>query len=231
MKTDILSALNYYSKEELAYRQLRAAILTNQLRPGERLVYQQLAQQFSVSTMPVRQALTRLELDRLAVRIGNGGLVVAPLSVKEIEEIYTVRADLEALAARLAAPRLADEDLDSLARLLDEMESMVAGGNVEALVEKNIEFHFTIYRAADNELLYRMLENLWDVSSRYRSLYYEEAGVPEETIREHQGILAALHKKDAVEAGNLVRLDMEETARVLLTAIKSNIDRDGGDNG
>ena len=122
--------------------------------------------------MPVRQALTRLELDRLAVRAANGGLVVAPLSIKEIEEIYTLRADLEALAARLATPRLCDKELCSLAALVDEMKSLVAAGDVEALVEQNVAFHFTIYKAADHELLCGILENLWDLSSRYRGLYY-----------------------------------------------------------
>lgn len=230
-KNDSLSALKHQSKEELAYRQLRSAILSNLLKPGERLMHQDLARQFNVSTMPVRQALTRLELDRLAVRTPNGGLIVAPLSIKEIEEIYTLRADLEALAARLATPKLRKEHLRALAALVEKMKSLVAAGDVDALVEQNVAFHFTIYRAADNELLYGILENLWDRSSRYRGLYYRSAGVPEETIREHQGILSALQKGDALEASDLVRLDMEETARVLLGLIRRNMNSDGGING
>ncbi len=227
-----LSTLQHHSKEELAYRELRAAILSNVLKPGERIMPQQLADRFCVSTMPVRQALMRLESERLVLRMPNRGLMVAPLSMKEVGDIYTLRVALEGVAARLAATRLGSADLDSLGAMLRVMEVQLATGQVEKLVETNTHFHFTIYRAADNDQLYDILQNLWDLSSRYRGMYYGEPSVPETTLREHQGILAALQRKDADEADRLVRSDMEETAKVLLALIAANINqREGEVNG
>lgn len=224
-----LSSLKHYSKEELAYRELRAAILSNLLKPGERIMPQQLADRFNVSTMPVRQALMRLEGERLVCRQPNRGLIVAPLSMKEVEEIYTLRVVLEGVAARLATPRLSQVELESLAVMVREMEAGVAAAHVEKLVDSNRRFHFLIYRAADNDRLLDTLKNLWDLSARYRGMYYKETSVPETTLREHQGILAALQRKDAEEAEKLVRADMEETAKVLLALIQNHINEDEGE--
>jgi DNA-binding GntR family transcriptional regulator len=228
---DCLSALQHFSKEELAYGELRAAILDNVLKPGERLIPQQLASRFDVSTMPVRQALMRLEAERLVWRLPNRGLMVAPLTVKEVGGIYTLRAVLEGLAARLAAPRLTGEELASLAQLVIDMEGFVAAGRVEELVASNAKFHFVIYRAADNEHMYDILKNLWGLSSRYRDMYYGKPGIPEDTLREHRGILAVLQQGDAARAEELVRADMEATARVLLAAVKDKISCNGGSVG
>jgi DNA-binding GntR family transcriptional regulator len=203
---------------------LRAAILANTLTPGTRLMPQQLAEQLGVSTMPVRQALMRLEAERLAIRMSNGALLVAPLSVKEVEEIYALRVVLEGMAARLAAPRLGQRELDTLARLVDRMEGGVARGKIEELVDSNREFHFFIYRAANHERMFDVLKNLWDVSSRYRSMFYRQPGVPEQTLKEHRGILAALQRNDAVGAKELVRSDMEATARVLVAQVRDRME-------
>ncbi|MHB0869291.1 MAG: GntR family transcriptional regulator [Chloroflexota bacterium] len=219
-----LSALQHWSKEDLAYHELRAAILAGVLGPGERLLPNELADRFNVSTMPVRQALTRLERDRLVLRNPNRGLTVAPLSIKEVEEIYSLRVVLEGLATRLATDSLSDADLESLAAMVHESEMLVASGDREALAEINRRFHFVIYRAADNELLYDTLDNLWDLSTRYRPLYYADSGVPEQTLQEHRNILAALQHREATRAEELVRSDMEETARVLLALIRSGIE-------
>lgn len=219
-----LSALQHWSKEELAYHELRVAILSGVLHPGERLFPNDLAARFNVSTMPVRQALTRLELDRLVVRNPNRGLTVAPLSIKEVEDIYTLRAVMEGLATRLAANRLTPADLESLAAILEESEAAATSGYTDVLVDLNRRFHFTIYQGADNQILYDTLNNLWDLSSRYRPLYYADPGVPAQTLREHRRILAALQHGDASVAEELVRFDMEETARVLLTLIRSGME-------
>ena len=185
---------------------------------------QQLAEQLGVSTMPVRQALMRLEAERLAIRMPTGALLVAPLSVKEVEEIYALRVVLEGMAARLAAPRLGEEEMDALARLLERMEAEVARGRIEELVETNREFHFFIYREAGNERMFDVLKNLWDMSSRYRSMYYGQPGVPEQTLKEHRGILAALQRKDAAGAEALVRSDMEATAQVLVAQVRDRME-------
>ncbi len=223
--TESLSALKHWSKEELAYRELRSAILSGALRPGERLFPNDLASRFNVSTMPVRQALTRLELERLVVRNPNRGLTVAPLSMKEVEEIYTMRAVLEGLATRLATENLSAAQLDELASLLAKCEAAVAIGDRSALTKSNREFHFTIYNASGNQLLCDTLTNLWDISGRYRPVYYADPEVPEQTLREHRTILSALQKRDAAEAEALVRSDMEETARVLLALVRSGIEK------
>lgn len=216
-----LSTLEHYSKEELAYRGLRSAILAGELPAGERLVPAELASRLSVSTMPVRQALMRLEAEKLVCRMRNGGLAVAPLSVKEVEETYSMRAVLEGFAARTATPKLTPELLQSLRSMVAEMEFLSVSGQLGRLSEINARFHFAIYEAAGNDRLLDTLRNLWATTMRYRHLYYSDSGVSQRTLEEHREILAALERGDAAKVEEVVRSARTDTASVLCSKLQA----------
>ena len=104
-------ATAYRTMKEIAYEAIREAILSGRFLPGQRLVADELAQEFGTSRMPIREALQRLENAGLVSITPHRGAVVSELSEQEIVEIYHIRAVLEGLAARLAAPHLAPRRL------------------------------------------------------------------------------------------------------------------------
>src|SRR5262245_7431911 len=117
-----------------AYDALRRAIVTGELQPGQRVNEAEVARQMRISRGPVREAIRRLEQAGLLVSYPRRGTVVVSLSAEDVEEVYTLRADLEARAIRRAITRLLDADLAELERLLDVMETASFAGDTPALL-------------------------------------------------------------------------------------------------
>src|SRR5918911_5450277 len=99
---------------DAAYTTLREAILSGHLRPGDRLAEEQLAREFGVSRTPIREAIFRLEAEHFAIRLVRRGLVVRTIPEEQVLEVYTVRASLDQLAARLAAEHATAPDRSRL---------------------------------------------------------------------------------------------------------------------
>lgn len=110
---------------QLVYSELRRQILDLELKPGQRLYEPDLAARMQVSRTPLREALRLLLAEDLLDQLPTGGMVVRPLSTREIEELYSVRGALEGLMAAEAASRLDDEGTDRLRRLVDRNEKLV----------------------------------------------------------------------------------------------------------
>ena len=106
----------YKPLRDVVFETLRDAIIKQVLKPGERLMEIQLADEMGVSRTPVREAIRKLELEGLVVMVPRKGAYVAGVSMKDIHEVYEVRAALEMLAVSLAAERITDEELDALER-------------------------------------------------------------------------------------------------------------------
>ena len=117
-----------------AYSLILTAIEGGTYRPGDRLVESELAERFGVSRTPVREALQRLETQAMLVRDGRS-LIVASLDHNQLAELYTVRAELEALAARLAARHATPEEVRVLAQMVEEDRR--TKGDPEALARAN----------------------------------------------------------------------------------------------
>lgn len=120
-----------------AARALREAILDGRLRPGQRLLQDRLAEMLGVSRTPIREALQRLEREGLVRSVGRQGMVVAQLAAQDIEEIYDVREVLEGLAARLAASRISQAQLNTLRKSLERMAGHAEKGDARRWLEAN----------------------------------------------------------------------------------------------
>ena len=110
----------YKPLREIVFETLRDAIINQVLRPGERLMEIQLAEEMGVSRTPVREAIRKLELEGFVVMVPRRGVYVAGISMKDIHEVFEVRSALEALAASLAAERITEEELEEMERRLVE---------------------------------------------------------------------------------------------------------------
>jgi DNA-binding GntR family transcriptional regulator len=171
---------------------LRSRIFEGHYAPGTRLVERDLAAEFSVSRLPVREALRMLRQEGLISDRGARGAEVSTLSPKDVEDLFDVRQSLEVLACRLAAKRATEDDLAYLEGLLDDAEGFLAKGSVMEAHRSNSEFHDAITGIADNNFLKSALEPL---QGRMHWLFRHVSDLPE-LIREHRELYAAIASGD-----------------------------------
>ncbi len=182
-------ATAYKTMQEIVYDTIREAIQTGRYAPGQRLVADDLAQELGTSRMPVREALHRLEVVGLVTITPHRGAIVSELSAKEIVEIYHIRAVLEGLATRLAAPHLTPADFERLSAAIEGMAAAAATEpDLDQMLRQNREYHITIWQAARAPRLQELLENLYDASHRFRNISILLPGRLAQVIQEHRQI-------------------------------------------
>ncbi|MGI5244134.1 GntR family transcriptional regulator [Dactylosporangium sp. CA-139066] len=199
----------FQTKAELVYERLRDAILTAELRPGERVNIDALSRELGISKIPLREAVQRLAGQGLVVQPNpHAGAQVAPLTLREMRGVYLARAALEGLAARVAATSIGDAELAALQELHEQMRFQFDAAEVASLPELNRRFHTAIATATH----YATLQELADLTL-LRVRHYR-VGVRAEpawtqVIAEHSAILDALRRRDAAAAERAARDHVE----------------------
>jgi len=160
--------------ERLIARELRESILSGRLKPGVRLPYRQLAQQFDVSVTPVRIALRELLTEGLVEMRPHGGASVAPLSLEELEELYSMRVGIEAWLSLLGAPKMSNEDLVLMRSQLRRLEEYARTRDRGPYLETALAFRSVCYTAAERPRLSTTTALLFKRTSRYMILSLTE---------------------------------------------------------
>lgn len=187
---------------EFVYAELRAAISSGRLRPGERLLETEIAQQLGVSRTPVREALKRLETDGLAAFNQPRGLMVSELTQAQMLELYAMREVLVGAAARFAGEQASALEIEALRHLA--AAQLAAKTPAEAAVA-NRNLHDAIARAAHNEYLLRAMNVLTDALALLGKTTYSIAGRMESGARENAKIVEAIARRDPDAAERLAR--------------------------
>lgn len=219
----------YKPLRDLVTENLRQAIVKGVFPPGSRLMEIQLATEMGVSRTPVREAIRKLELEGLVVMIPRRGAYVANLSIKDISDVYEIRTALDELAARLAAERINDEELEELQRDLVLFERYAEERDVNKIVELDGAFHDVLYRASRNDRLVGIISNLREqiTSIRGRSMLYP--GRLKKTIDEHREIVDCIAQRDPDKSERAVRRHMEQAERTLLKLIEEQSEEAQGE--
>jgi len=176
-----------------AYALLLEAIDVGMYRPGDRLVESELAERFGVSRTPIREALQRLETQSLLTRDGRS-LIVASLDHNQLAELYVVRAELEGLAARLAAQHATPEEIKVLQEMVIEDQALI--DQPEALSRANRRFHKQIHLASHNRFLVQQLDLVHRSMALLAATSLAVQGRGEDTLSEHRSIVAAIEAGD-----------------------------------
>ncbi|WP_031516451.1 GntR family transcriptional regulator [Desulfofalx alkaliphila] len=211
---------NYKPLREIVFETLRDAIISGKLSPGERLMEIQLAEEMGVSRTPVREAIRKLELEGFLVMVPRKGAYVAGISMKDIVDVFEVRAALEALAAGLAAERITDEELDKLERSIVSISEVSDGRDLDQIVERDTGFHEIIYKASRNEKLVQIIINLKEQIQRFRATSLALPGRSKMAVEEHKKIVEALSARDVELASKLARKHIENAENSMLSSIK-----------
>ena len=197
MQSVALPPLTHVSLRLRITNVLRKEIVEGRLKPGDRIVEEEVSEQLRVSRGPVREALRQLEQEGLVVSLPYRGTEVLGVSQEEVDEILVpIRLTLERFAFRHALPRLTDAGLEELADLVAEMRDAAAAADLDRLAEDDVRFHeLVISRSGHPHCL-----QIWKtIEPRVRAHFRRDAPVhpsPFELPEEHQELLNALHTRD-----------------------------------
>ena len=180
-----------------AYTLILEAIDMGDYKPGDRLVESDLAEKFGVSRTPIREALQRLETQSLLTRDGRS-LIVASLDHNQLAELYVVRAELEGLAASLAARHATDEEVRVLRDMVEHDRSLI--GNPSALARANRRFHKQIHLASHNRFLVQQLDLVHRSMALMATTSLAAVGRDEDALAEHDEIVSAIETRDTDRA-------------------------------
>lgn len=199
------------SVSDQIYKMLRQKILDQELKGDDRLVENSLAEEFSISRTPIREALRRLEQDGLIERVPQGGLRVTKITEEDIREIYGIRSVLSGYAAEMAADRINRETIDHLkrinhkARMVLEDETLSNEEQIKQLFELNTYFHDTLYETANSKRLTNFLISLQELVLRYRILCLQDIAIRAEACGEHEQIVHLLEAGEKKKLASLMR--------------------------
>lgn len=213
-------------RQSLAYevaKRLSQLIEDGRLAPGTRLIEIDLAKQMGVSRGPLREALRILETMALVETVPGKGSYVAALSRADAEDVYSLRILLEEEAARLAATRAGDEDIEALKEIYTSLIKADEDQDYTLLAGEDILFHQKIWELAGNRLMKQVLDSLVNQTRRYRSLQthlYQShlAGLPE-----HEEIVDAIEKRNPIKAAAAMRKHMTIAAEVGIQNLPENL--------
>lgn len=186
-----------------AFELMRNMIVLNEVAPGQVITENELATSFGISRATLREAMARLERDGLVEVIPWKGTRISPIPAKYVQDVYELRAALERVAARKAAPRLRDMDLDRMERELEALYPLLERGETGPQHEMERDFHGLYVDMCDNELLREDVSRLYIHLARILvyvgSASTDEIGLREHSIasyEEHRKMLGAMRTKD-----------------------------------
>jgi GntR family transcriptional regulator of vanillate catabolism len=209
---------------------LREHILSGKVAPGERLHQDRLADMLGVSRTPLRTALTTLSQTGLVSYESNRGFRVREFSITEMMDAFRIRAEMEALACRLAAPRITETEINHLQTLVDEGDRLISGGvlTAEALPpyrQMNVDFHTGIMNAAANRWIVTFTQQLHSVPlASDRIIMWDNHAIIERSHDDHHRLIAAFRQRDAQRAGGIMYEHIAFAAQHLLGRLKSHPD-------
>jgi DNA-binding GntR family transcriptional regulator len=197
---------------------LREKVLDGTYPPGSRLILSRLAGEHEVSFIPVREALQRLEAERMVRTERNRGATVTEISVADMRDIYETRLVLEDHAIRAAVPRLTAADIRAAAGALKDMRAGFRARDEAAAYAAHERFHFSLYDAADSAWTVHLVRQLWAGAERYVRLGASVRPGPKAFIAEHAEILSAVKAGDADAAAGALADNLRTTERLLAEA-------------
>lgn len=205
---------------DVVFNTLRQAILTGELKPGERLMEIHLANKLGVSRTPIREAIRKLELEGLVTMIPRRGAEVAQITEKSMNDVLEVRRAMDVLCVELACERISEEELSQLKAACDNFEQMVKTQDVKKIARADVELHDIILRATGNSRLIQLVNNLSEQMYRYRYEYIKDFSQHEKLVEEHRIIYESLVNKDKETASEAAKIHIDNQKKAIIHRIR-----------
>ena len=204
---------------EIILQELRNAIFADKLKPGDRLVENNIAESMGVSRTPVREALRQLELEGLAINVPRKGTLVKGLSVEDAMEIYDIREMLEGLAVKKSCLNISRKDILRLKDIVEKMKECIENERNDEYIKVHNEYNQIILNASKNKRLATQMEHIYEYlkSLRKVSLSNERKLI---ALEEHRSIVEAIEKGDEVMAENIARVHVINAKNAFMENVK-----------
>jgi len=212
--------IEYNSLATQVYELLWKRIVTQQIKPGEKLSDLQLSKDLGISRTPVREGLFRLVQEGIVKNHNSRGFYLATFSSQDVKEIYDLRTALEVLSVRLALPNLSRSDLDQAQVALDEVAELIVRGDTKArerFLKIDREFHKMLVHSSQNRRLESNLDSLQAQIGVFQLYGIHLTNLVHLSLEHHQAIVSALRKRDREAAELAMERHIQEVkARVLV---------------
>lgn len=204
---------------DIAYEQLKHAIITGQIPAGSRMVETVYAEQLHISRTPLREALRKLERDGLVEYVLHRGVIVRAFTIDDIDEIFTIRNAMMMLILPSVVQNVTDEALDSLRAILREMDGAQERADAEALATLNRAFHGTIEHLSDKMRILRVIDSQEEYITRFSAMTIASIVRRSGAHQEHHKMLEMLEQRDLEGLKALMQHHLEESKETCLRAV------------
>lgn len=205
---------------DVVFNTLRQAILTGELKPGERLMEIHLANKLGVSRTPIREAIRKLELEGLVVMLPRRGAEVASITEKSLKDVLEVRRAMDGLCVELACDRISEEELQELQTACTAFEEATKTKDTKEIAKTDVAFHDIILAATGNQRLIQLVNNLSEQMYRYRFEYIKDESQHHRLIEEHKIIYDSIARKDKITAGSTARIHIDNQEEAVIAKIQ-----------
>ena len=209
----------YLPLRDVVFKTLRQGILTGELKPGERLMEIHLANRLGVSRTPIREAIRMLELEGLVTMIPRRGAEVAQITEKNLRDVLEVRRALDALAVELACERITGEEKRALADACEEFEEATESKDAKVITQADVKLHDIIVKAARNDRLTRLGNDMSEQMYRYRFEYIKDETKHPSLIEEHRVIYRSIVDCDKVTASEAIKTHIDNQEKSIINHI------------
>lgn len=206
---------------DVVFNTLRQAILTGDLKPGERLMEIHLANRLGVSRTPIREAIRKLELEGLVIMIPRRGAEVAQITEKSMNDVLEVRRALDALCTELACERISEEEIKELKSACEHFEQAVKSKDAKKIAQADVALHDIIVKATGNCRLVQLINNLSEQMYRYRYEYIKDASQHQRLIEEHRIIYESIVKKDRETAAQAAKMHIDNQEKAIMQQLRA----------
>ncbi len=187
------------SLADQVYEVLETDILSGKYSRGDLLTENKLCEILGVSRTPIREALRRLEQEKLIRESGKGSVVIG-ITEKDLADIFTIRRQIEGLAVGLAAQNSTDEEIEELKSALELQEFYLAKNNAEEIKTMDNRFHEILYKISGSVTFYSILLSLHKKVQKYRKASIQSKSRAKESVEEHRQIFDALVARNKEKA-------------------------------
>jgi DNA-binding GntR family transcriptional regulator len=194
------------SPVDVAFVKIKEMMYCNELAPGQKLIYQQLADKLDMSVTPIIQALNRLRFLNIVYTIPNKGYYVGEVSPKEVKELFLAREALEFFLIPTIIGNLTEKKLDAIENVMEKyIEAASSPRYGRTVMVMDSDFHLKIIQSAENEVIFTICSMIFEqIYLKYRPEYIREARV-KETMIEHRMLFKSLKEKDAKKYRRLIK--------------------------
>lgn len=219
---------NFLPLRDVVFNTLRQAILTGELKPGERLMEIHLANKLGVSRTPIREAIRKLELEGLVTMIPRRGAEVAQITEKSMNDVLEVRRSMDALCVELACERITEEALQELDSACDAFAEAVKTKDIRRIAQADVALHDIIVQATGNLRLVQLINNLSEQMYRYRFEYLKDISRHQSLIQEHRMIFEGIKARNKEEASSAAKLHIDNQEKAIIEQIRLEKEKTSG---